>query len=333
MNGCQPAPVIKYNLKTNTWHEISEINDLTCPVRSLINFGSCFLGKEIMIVGGEVVDNGEVKDNKEIFVVSLEKGLECRALGKFPDALAFPVLAAGEKHGIVLGGVNLKTRAPSRKGFYVLLKDGKVEVHLLDKVAVDVLESYPPVYTKDYALFISYPNVVVRFKSQTQWTTFSLKSNKSKSKKNQFSWIKQQRLDFLKVTEPSNPSQILPKSKKSKSKSSSSSSSDSPKKKKKTKAKKPHHELSVKEKVVKKHSDEVEVSKQTSDLEVFEDIAIDPIKPNPHDSLNSNDHLQPVHLKKEFPKITVTRLDSEPFPNISPEPRRVTVIFGNSFLR
>ena len=309
MNGRQPAPIIRYNLKTNTWHEISELNN---SIRNLINFGSCFVGKEIMIVGGEVVDGGDVKANKEILVVSLDKGFEVGVLGEFPVPLAFPLLAAGEKHGIVIGGVNLKSRAPSRKGYYVLLKDRKVEVHLLDKVAVDVLENYPPVYTKDYALFISYPNVVVRFKSQTQWATFSLKSNKSKSTKNQFSWIKQQRLDFLKVTETSNASHILKESKKKKSKSSSSSSSSSHKKKKKTEDKTPHHELSVKEKVTKQFHEDFEGNKHTSDAEVFEDITIDPIKINSQDSLNINDHLQPAQAKKEFPKITVTRLDSEP---------------------
>ena len=128
-----------------------------------MNFGSCLMGKKIIIVGGQRINKeGILKSSKMIFSLSLENDFTIKLEGKMPIKLIKPVIASGEFHGIIIGGKSPKTDQYNKACFYINIKDQVLSVHLIDSLNFDIKENYPPVYSREYVLFISFPMVAIR---------------------------------------------------------------------------------------------------------------------------------------------------------------------------
>ena len=131
---------------------------------------------KIFIIGGQRVDRlGNLKSSKRVFSLSFNAGFIIKKEAKIPVKLERPIIAAGGKHAIIVGGKDPKTEELNKACFYINLKNGQVNVHSIEALSIDLEENYPPTYKKEYAMFISYPNVAVRYKDRCSWAVYHIK--------------------------------------------------------------------------------------------------------------------------------------------------------------
>ncbi|OMJ92577.1 hypothetical protein SteCoe_4586 [Stentor coeruleus] len=184
-NKILPAPILRYSHSQGLWQEIKQSeseNDLF-QFSSLMQYGSCVVNKRILIFGGmRVFGIGMVKYSKKILSIKFNDGVCIREEGKLPIKIVNPLVAAGEKHGILIGGANGETGEPNKSCFYFIFKGEALEVHSIDSLSIPISEKYPPVYTKNYAMFILYPNVAIRFREMPKWFVCQIKNKIKKSK-------------------------------------------------------------------------------------------------------------------------------------------------------
>ena len=180
-NEVVPATIFRFSQKQNIWQEIKEPNkaNSTFKFSALKNFGSCVMDKKIFIFGGERLDKlGNLKSSKLILSLTVDQGFVLKTESKLPIKVNNPIVAAGENHAIVVGGTDPKTGGFNYKSFYVLLKENGMKVNIMDPLNMKFIENFPPIYTNQYAVFISYPNVAVRYKNLNFWKTFHIKGKK-----------------------------------------------------------------------------------------------------------------------------------------------------------
>jgi hypothetical protein len=178
------APIIRYSLKQEFWQEIMEPEGEVEKFKfnSLIHFGSCLSGNRILIIGGQRRSKlGNLKCNKTIFSFSFENGFLIEAVGKIPMKILRPVIAGGDKHGIVIGGKNPKNNEMSKSCYYFTIKDKNIKFHGLDPLSFPIEENYPPVYNREFAMFISFPMVVIRFRNKINWSVYQLRNKLQKN--------------------------------------------------------------------------------------------------------------------------------------------------------
>ncbi|OMJ68144.1 hypothetical protein SteCoe_34495 [Stentor coeruleus] len=183
-NNIMPAPILRFNYKLSLWEEVMEPESENEKIifSSYLQYGSCMMNKQIIIFGGmRICSIGTLKCNKKIFSLSFANGVKIREEGNLPLKLINPLAACGEKHGIIVGGFNAKTGEPNKACFYIINKGDVFEIHKIDTLAIPISENYPPVYTRDYAMFITYPHVAIRFRDKTRWMIYQINNKNHKN--------------------------------------------------------------------------------------------------------------------------------------------------------
>ncbi|OMJ66899.1 hypothetical protein SteCoe_36094 [Stentor coeruleus] len=183
-NNIVPAPILRFNYKLSLWEEIIEPESENEKIifSSYMQYGSCVMNKKILIFGGmRICSIGTLKCSKKIFSLSFADGVKIKEEGNLPLKLVSPQASCGEKHGLIVGGFNAKTGEPNKACFYIINKEGVFQIHKIDSLTIPITENYPPVYTKDYAMFITYPHVAIRFRDKTRWMIYQIKNKNSKS--------------------------------------------------------------------------------------------------------------------------------------------------------
>jgi hypothetical protein len=176
------ASIARLSQKQNIWQEIKEPQrtSSTFKFSSLMNFGSCVMDKKIFIFGGKRFNKlGNLKASDLILSLTVDQGFLLKTEAKMPFKVCSPLVASGDKHGIVVGGTDPKDGSFNKACFYVVLKDNVLKPRLIEPLNMEFKESYPPLYTQDYSVFVSYPNVAVRFKDKNFWKTFHIKPKKN----------------------------------------------------------------------------------------------------------------------------------------------------------
>ena len=184
----EPAPIMRFSRKQKIWEIIQEQESAEDRFRftSLVNFGSCVMENKIIIVGGQRMSKiGSLKSNKKIFALSVQSGFTLNEVGKMPVKVLRPIIAAGDKHGIIVGGIHPKTSEYNNACYYVSVKDQVFIVRSIEALTFPLTENYPPVYTREYALFLSFPKVAVRFKDKIGWAILEIRGQKASENRKQ----------------------------------------------------------------------------------------------------------------------------------------------------
>ena len=209
-----PAPILRFNREKETWEEvkISEKEGDRFKLASLINFGSCLMGKKIIIIGGQKISKlGNLKANKIIYSLSIENDFVIKAEGSLPIKLIKPVIASGDRHGIITGGKIPKTGQINQACYYLNMKSQVLSTHLIDPLTFNIEENYPPIYTGNYALFISFPNIAIRYRDKYNWVVFKMKGHEITEEKSVITKPSQitEPVASIKTVSEINPSDML----------------------------------------------------------------------------------------------------------------------------
>ena len=181
-----PAPIMRLSRKHKIWEiiQLPENIEYSLSFTSLINIGSCAMDNRIIVFGGQRISKlGNLKSNKTIFALSVKSGFTLKEVGKMPIKVLRPVIAAGEMHGIIAGGIHPKTNEYNKACYYLSIKDGSFLVRSIEALAFPFTENYPTVYSRDYALFITFPKIAIRFKDKLGWSIMEIRNQQASEKK------------------------------------------------------------------------------------------------------------------------------------------------------
>ena len=92
----------------------------------------------------------------------------------FPYSINKPLSAANSKAVIIIGGENFYSE-PSLLCLTFSLKKGFQE---FKGQTFEIIENYPPKYTEDYILIISFPKIFLKFNRSEGWITYTLSQKK-----------------------------------------------------------------------------------------------------------------------------------------------------------
>lgn len=176
------APIYKYHQNSKLWEEFKGDVQYNIIYKTLSNYGSCVLGKKILIVGGQDLNNGYIQSNRKVYSIDTEL-LTMKFETSIELEVNCPLMASGSTHAILVGGTHPFTGEINKQTLYMSRKKDCILFESLDKLNSEIVERYPPVYRQNYIFFVSYPNIVVRFRKKTVWNEFSLARLRPKGEK------------------------------------------------------------------------------------------------------------------------------------------------------
>ena len=168
------APLMRYNLKQKMWQDLYKVGE-QFKFNRIINMGTCAIGNKLVIIGGQRKGKtGRLKNSKKIYSIGVENGFKLELEAKLPIKLLKPLAATGSKHGIITGGLNSKDLTYNRLSFCLISKNSNFYVFPIESLAFDLNEPYPAIYAKEFAMFISFPNIAIRNKHISNWIGYQI---------------------------------------------------------------------------------------------------------------------------------------------------------------
>lgn len=184
MQSQRSGPFLRFHLKQEIWETLPDIGENLIKLSSLLDYGSSIMGNKIIIIGGYILDGNELKPNSSIFSISITGGkLLFKLESNSGINIARPLFASGEKNGIIIGGKNLQDKY-NKTCYKIAFKNKKIQVRSIGVLDYEIEENYPPMYNSEFALFVSYPLVFIRYLNKKKWAISDIKGKVKKSDSN-----------------------------------------------------------------------------------------------------------------------------------------------------
>lgn len=191
----QQMPLMRFNKDQMLWQDLGRIGE-QYKFNQIVNMGTCAVGNKILLVGGQRINTkGLLKNSKKIYSIDVSREFEVELEGKLPIKVLKPTIATGLKHGIIAGGVNPKTSQPNKLCFSFMIKNEILNINPIQELNFELAEYYPGLYSRGFAMFVSFPNLAIRMKHLKNWIGYKITGKTSR-----------QLLEFPNVTKKINDS-------------------------------------------------------------------------------------------------------------------------------